>query len=65
MASDNTEGSEATKASFDADDPTYETALNKRFIFLYKGKPGDAPKDLVKSRAVVFAINRSARTPKK
>lgn len=64
MASDNTEGSEATNASINAYDPGYETALNERFVFLYKGKPEAVPKDVGKMRGAVFATNKSSKPPK-
>ena len=64
MASDDTDGSEAANAFINAYDPGYETALNERFVFLYKGKPEAVPKDVDKIRAAVFATNKSSKRPK-
>ncbi|MCJ1278394.1 hypothetical protein MMC21_006209 [Puttea exsequens] len=64
MASDNTEESKATTAYINAYDPGYETALNDRFVFLYKGKPKAVPKDVAEIRAAVFAMNKGPKPPK-
>jgi len=64
IASDDTDGSEATNASINAYDPGDETALNERFVFLHKGKPEAVPKDVDKIRAAVLATNKSSKPPK-
>lgn len=64
MVSDNTEKSEATKVSINAYDPGFETALNERFVFLYKGKPTFLPKDVGKIQAAVFTTNETSKPTK-
>ena len=63
MAPNNPKKSRATAASINAYHPAYEAALNKRGIYLYRGKSEDCPPEICEIRDALYAANKNARFP--
>ncbi|KAL9640589.1 MAG: hypothetical protein Q9164_000196 [Protoblastenia rupestris] len=58
------EQSEVSNASLNAYDQAFEPALNDRYVFFFKGNPGELPDGLDKLRKTVFAKTYAAKPPR-